>query len=130
MEINAAISLLERMPTRILNAAYESAIRFAVGFMKEHCDKPSLDAYVFQIRYYRPYRKNWEYYRHVPTGETLGHMKIGTLVELAKSGALDKDKFASITSGYERRLDSSYVVAIKRMLLENGYVTREDLKEG
>ena len=128
MDIYDAIRVLEEYNTYALSDRFRNAIYIAVGELKKTCEKPSLDDRVFSIRYFNDGIKKWGYRYHEGRGDSIEMMPIRELVELAKSGALEKDKFTSVYSDKLRKLEGEYVRQIKRMLVKNGYVTEEEVR--
>lgn len=126
--LDECISFLERNNSPILSDDFRYAIMDAVAYLKGASSKPSLDEPVRRIKYFRGHNEKWAYYRY--NGTSLDDMKIGDLVELAKSGELDNGKFGSIYNDRVRRLEWNHAETIKRMLIENGYITRDDLPKG
>ncbi len=127
MDIHETISVLTFNNSRAFNEEFREAIYTAVSFLKQMSEKPPLDAMVSSIRYYTNSMEKWGFYTHVPSKKMLNSMTIGELLELAKSGALERDVFSSITSSRHRRLDEGYVLCIYDTLIQNGYATRDEL---
>ena len=133
MTLNEAIDKIERESLCILNNDMRYAIQELVYHAKKTCEKPSIESSVFSIKYFASGMDKWGWYkpaRSTEHGEMdyIRDMPICDLIELAKSGFLKDGLFESIRSSKERKLDRTYVSSICHMLIDNGYVTREEIE--
>ena len=126
--VDKAIRELEHIPMYLLSNDLSKALRFAIEFLKQHSDIPSLDDETYRIKYFRGYRDDWKWIYHIPTHTCLDSMRIGDLVDLVKTGKLETDRFSKNYDSKGRKLDDYYVETIKYMLFMNGYITEEERK--
>ena len=125
-----AVAKLNSFPTYMLSEEYAKVIEFAVKFMMDNAPKPSLDGKVREIKFYRGNKDEWLYCMHVPSGKRIEDMTVGELCELVKTGGLDNDKFETYASDAKRKLNWWYVFEIKNMLVQNGYLKKEEVPKG
>lgn len=126
-EIYKHIANLKDLDSSIFSDEVRASIRYAVEYLAQTAPKPYVTEPITNIRYATPYKSDWKWFTHVPTKKHIEDMTIEEVVGLVRTGALDLDKFESITSVRQRRLDSNIAFGIKAMLYNNGYITREEL---